>query len=188
MSSLICFVFIESGVVIELALIDQWVTTRLGSTVCWNHLLMRCKSHTRKGMFHLARVCSKWTNPLTYGWLLPGGHLYWWTCVSEHNFASILKLLPSSWYPLGQDLLWISFQFPGGSVALPVKVSLKVSSHCCQQLPWLDCCLLYRVYRFLTHPHPLESRNHKGAELIAVVYVSSDIVSDHGVQAECGWA
>ena len=140
MSSLICFVFIESCVVIQLALIDQWVTTRLGSTVCWNHLLMRCKSHTtivcmRKGMVHLARVCSKWTNPLTYGWLLPGD-----TCIDElasveHNFASILKLLPSSWYPSGQDLLRISFQFPGGSVALPVKVSIKVSSHCCQQLP-----------------------------------------------------
>ena len=87
MSSLIYFVFIESCVVIQLALIDQWVTTRLGSTVCWNHLLMRCKSHTtivctRKGMFHLARVCSKWTNRLMYGWLLPGGHLYSWTCVS----------------------------------------------------------------------------------------------------------
>ena len=141
--SLICFTFIEGCVVIELALIDQWVTTRLGSTVCWNHLLMWCKSHT-------TIVCTI-------------------TCIDElasvvHNFASILKLLPSSWYPLGQDLLRIYFQFPGGSVALPVKLSIKVSSHCCQQLPWLGCCLLYRVGRFLAHPLPLESRNHTGAE------------------------
>ena len=72
---------IVSCVVIELALIDQWVTTRLGSTVCWNHLLMRCKSHT-------TIVCTI-------------------TCIDElvsveHSFASILKLLPSSWYPLGK--------------------------------------------------------------------------------------
>ena len=91
-------------------------------------------------------------------------NMHWWTCVSWAqlciNFEATSLILVS----LGAGSSTDCFQIPGGSVALPVKVSIKVSSHSCQQLPWLDCCLLYRVGRFLTHPLHLESRNHTGAE------------------------